>query len=184
METHTAIFKGIVREIKWEYYVPRGYNYTSYPENDYEHEVLENQHRGFRKIARANELETFWMEEIDNPIFEIGEKVWISDLGILVKITDKYRTTNGQVIYETNHVTGDVESENIEQTRLLAVGKWLIEEFGFNKTFEEIKELYETKPEEVSEPELVVEPEVYSVEVEEKPKEKTWFGWLDFFKKD
>ena len=56
METHTAIFKGIVREIKWEYYVPRGYNYTSYPENDYEDEVLENQHLGFRKIARANEL--------------------------------------------------------------------------------------------------------------------------------
>ena len=188
METHTAIFKGIVREITWSYYIPSGL--TEWSNNNYGYEILEDDYLGFEKVAKEKELETFWIEEIENPIFEIGEKVWISDMGILVKITDKYRTTDGRVIYETNHVIRDVETERTESTRLIAVSRWLMEEFGFHKTFEEIKELYETKTEEVSEleQEKIQKPQILigvdNPKVEEKSEEKTWFGWLNFFKKD
>ena len=175
METHTAIFKGVIREIVWEYYKPIGY--ALYASNHYRN-VLEEEHDGFRKIAEEREMKIFWSGEIAKPIFEVGEQVYINELDLLVRITSKYRTTDGEVMYETNYVIKDVESENIEKSRQIAIYRWFTEEYGDYKTFEGIKFLYE--PKNISKP----EPEESNLEVEEKPKEKTWFGWLNFFKND
>ena len=110
-------------------------------------------------------------------MFEVGERVYINELDLLVTIVDRYRTTDGEVMYETSHIIKDINGE-LESSRLKAIESWFRQEYGDYKTFEDIKSLYEPK----KEPE--VEPEEYNLEVEEKPKEKTWFGWLDFFKKD
>ena len=172
MYTHTAIFKGVIREVTWDFYIPKGRAMYS---NNYEYEITETDYYGFRKLATGKEREIFWTGEIAKPIFEVGEKVYISELDLLVRITDRYRTTNGEMIYETSHIIRDIETENLEKSRLLAVSRWFREEFSYYKTFEDIKAIYEPKKE--------PEREEYNLEIEEKPKEKTWFGWLDFFKK-
>lgn len=183
MEKHTAIFKGVIREIKWDYYIS-DHRTHRFGWGEHAKHVMEeiSRRRNFRRIAYFLKTETFWSGEVPRPTFEIGEEVWVSELNILVEITKKYRTTNGEMIYETSHIIKDVISENIEDSRLKAIERWFVYKYPELERFDELKYEFEAiEPE--PEPEIE-ELKPYDLCIEEKPKEKTWFGWLKFFKND
>lgn len=56
--------------------------------------------------------------EIDKPPFEIGETIYINDLNIKVCISDKVRSTNGEIIYYIENykiVEDEITQKSLEE---------------------------------------------------------------------
>lgn len=191
MEKHKAIIKGMIEEVRWS--IQRNgamynYNYDDYPIK----RSISNRCVGLLNIYENSyflKFETIWLGDIDKPTLEVGEKLWINDLELLVKITNKYRTTNGEVVYETNHIINSFTTVHTETTRLNTIDRWFTITYPDLETFEELKIREENRIEKIKleKESEIKEKEGYtysnSYNLEEKEEERTWFGWLKFFKK-
>ena len=56
-------------------------------------------------------VEKFHECEIDLPLLQKGDYLYIDDLNISVLITDVYRSTNNNIVYHTNHIIKVIENE-------------------------------------------------------------------------
>ena len=71
---------------------------------------IEKNHNNF-------EHKEFFRCVLNKPMLESGELLYISELGIHIKIEERMRSTTGEIVYFTNHVIEVIESE--ETRRLL-----------------------------------------------------------------
>lgn len=198
-EKHLAIFKGEVRENHWHvvdniselnyaksnfalYLNGQGY-VTKLEANEYS-KAIDNFERKISlvKLAKGTvlEFETIWSGEMNKPILNVYEEIWINDLELLVMVSKKYRTTDGEVIYETNHLVRAINTESTEESRLKAVDKWFELSYPDLEKFEQLHRefLIDEIIEELDGDEngsLTPEP-IPTWEVKEKPKKNTWFG--------
>lgn len=189
-EKHKAIFKGVVSQYVWrahdnisnleklkdELNTVRHYkDYYSKDESVKVEEKINNFKRKTTTLKTKEFLNSkqFWSGEIFRPELEIGEKIYINDLDLIVKVTDKYRATNGEIIYETMHDIRAVETDRTNTTRLEAVDKWFKLSYQNLENFEQLKSEFEKVE---IEPEPL--PEWKSSWEKKEKKEKSWFGWL------
>lgn len=175
-EKHLAIFKGEIKEVHWDI---RREEIKEYSKNK---TCVEYKTSVVSKI-RTLRLDEIWSGEIPKPVLATWESIWINDLELLVTIGNKYRTTNGEVIYETMHVIDTIITEYSENSRLEAIDKWFDLEYPNLKTFEQLNNNLTT--EEIIDntikwlDSLDNKPEpIPTWEVKDKPKKNTWFGWL------
>lgn len=199
-EKHIAIIKGRVERIEWLvenlYSIKAGRCIDSkYFKSPFQKEIYNSYH--FSKYGIGVSLEDIWHGVIPKPVLEVGEYIYINDLDIKVEISDKYRTTNGEVVYEADYVIREVNDEKTEETRLNAVNKWFELSYPELKTFDELKsefikeEVEETNKEELADGYVLDgnkvkegylrDKETYDLE-EKEQKEPSWFDWLNFLR--
>jgi hypothetical protein len=76
----------------------------------------------FRYIAARGEYKenkVIWSGELDNPPIEEGEKLYIAELKMTVKITSKEKSTEGGYIYVSDHIEM-IEDEETQRTLEIA----------------------------------------------------------------
>lgn len=187
---HLAIIKGEARERSWEtnsYGRHRGYSIEETHKIILEKWGFDVEGMDFM-IYYTSCYETtiekreVWRGEIPKPTLIVGEELWINDLELLVKITKKYRTTNGETVYETNHVIESIKSKKTEESRLKAIEKWFTLSYPTLETFEQLKKEF-IQHEEAEEEIDITENEIPSVvnsenEIAEK-EHRSGFWWLN-----
>lgn len=85
--------------------------------------------------------ETMWEGEIDTPLLEIKESLYIEDLDATVQIIGRVRTTSGSYIYQTNYNLKTIEDEKSIETKQRA-DEGLVE---MKKMYEETKLLNDSE---------------------------------------
>lgn len=210
-EKHLAIFKGVIKENYW-YLEDNSYKLHNakkalvyflggdgylYKDRNREISELREKIANFKHEINLGKtvgddtlrLDEIWSGEIQKPVLDVGEEIWISDLEMLVRISRKYRTTNGEIIYETTHIIRNADTERTEESRLEAIEKWfkvshpeletfeqLYREAVLGEGVEDIDDVSELTDNISNKPEPIP-----TWEVVEKPRKNTWFG--DLFSK-
>lgn len=85
--------------------------------------------------------ETMWEGEIDTPLLEIKESLYIEDLDATVQIIGRVRTTSGSYIYQTNYNLKTIEDEKSIESKQRA-DEGLVE---MKKMYEETKLLNDSE---------------------------------------
>lgn len=173
MDRHKAILKGWVMEKYWEVYTPNNrpyhYSYSRSLEEVREYRIKDLEYSTKRiqsmQNVRPKETEEFWSGNIDLPLLNVGDKLFIMDMDKEVVVEERIRTTEvNTYIYIVNHVIRTVESERQEDSKEMA-----------EKRVESLKDSYRELIDELRNP----EPEdgcVYRDNGMSKPgKNETWF---------
>ena len=95
--THTAVIKGRVYRKIYGFQIHH---------NNYSIE------EGFSYV----EDEIIWKGQLDSPLLEPDEVLLIEELNLKVTISSRVRSTNGDVIYSTNHQVRVIEDEGTTLT--------------------------------------------------------------------
>jgi len=111
---HRAIFKGMIE--RKTYYFDHSYCYKTYNLNKNRDKKLYYEYDILPSCQFVKTVE-FLEKEIDNPPIEIGEKVYIPELNLKIKVTDRVRNLDGGYIYSTNHVVDTLDDERTMQSK-------------------------------------------------------------------
>jgi uncharacterized coiled-coil protein SlyX len=58
-----------------------------------------------------------WRGEIDAPLLEVGEKLYIGKLDIEIIVNERLRHTNGSYIYRCNYIIEEIDDEESEASK-------------------------------------------------------------------
>ena len=122
MEIFKSIFKG---KINYKYYDMNSHH-SNYDEGYYSKPEIYS-------YPVFDHFEIIHTCDIEKPPFEINEKVYIPELDITVKITDKVRSTDGSIIYNTSYVIDSIENDRTKES-LEQANEKLIEEIKCYET--------------------------------------------------
>ncbi|MGG0667811.1 hypothetical protein ABE073_04695 [Lederbergia citrisecunda] len=143
MKKHMAIVQaGIYRRL---YEIGNNYKYGGFYRSSYGKNASEKELDSYEdklelsesyKIVECKEIkkyENIWEGEIDAPLLEIGEKLYIEELDIEIVVSERIRHSNGAYIYRTLHEVKVVEDDESKDSKDKA-----------NKSYDEIQENIKT----------------------------------------
>lgn len=173
MEKHKAIIKGNINKTAYKHWGDNADIST------WDHlKTAEDKIRVKRKYFESKILKStvideeriLWSGDIDSPLLNFREKVYIEELDLEVVIKERIRSTSGAYIYRTFHEIERVESD-FEDSEEKAEKDKIKFEADFEKEIEELK----------GEEKLKDSESVYEHYGMETPrKNQTWFErWFD-----